>query len=128
MNLLLDTHILLWAAYEPARLSADARAMLTDPNNTLHFSVASLWEVAIKSALGRPDFTVDAAELRLGLVANDYDELPIESAHVLRLPTLPPLHADPFDRILLAQAMAEGQVLLTADAKVLAYGGPVRAV
>ena len=128
MNLLLDTHILLWAAYEPARLSADARAMLTDPNNTLHFSVASLWEVAIKSALGRPDFTVDAAELRLGLVANYYDELPIESAHVLRLPTLPPLHADPFDRILLAQAMAEGQVLLTADAKVLAYGGPVRAV
>ena len=128
MNLLLDTHILLWAAYEPARLSADARAMLTDPNNPLHFSVASLWEVAIKSALGRPDFTVDAAELRLGLVANDYDELPIESAHVLRLPTLPPLHADPFDRILLAQAMAEGHVLLTADAKVLAYGGPVRAV
>ena len=128
MNLLLDTHILLWAAYEPARLSADARAMLTDPNNTLHFSVASLWEVAIKSALGRPDFTVDAAELRLGLVANDYNELPIESTHVLRLPTLPPLHADPFDRILLAQAMAEGHVLLTADAKVLAYGGPVRAV
>lgn len=128
MNLLLDTHILLWAAYEPARLSDTARRMLTDPNNTLHFSVASLWEVAIKSALGRPDFTVDAAELRLGLVANDYDELPIESAHVLRLPTLPPLHADPFDRILLAQAMAEGHVLLTADAKVLAYGGPVRAV
>ena len=128
MNLLLDTHILLWAAYEPARLSADARAMLTDPNNTLHFSVASLWEVAIKSALGRPDFAVDAAELRLGLVANDYNELAIESSHVLRLPTLQPLHADPFDRILLAQAMAEGQVLLTADAKVLAYGGPVRAV
>lgn len=128
MNLLLDTHILLWAAYEPARLSANARAMLTDPNNTLYFSVASLWEVVIKSALGRPDFTVDAAELRLGLVANDYDELLIESAHVLRLPTLQPLHADPFDRILLAQAMAEGQVLLTADAKVLAYGGPVRAV
>ena len=128
MNLLLDTHILLWAAYEPARLSDTARRMLTDPNNTLHFSVASLWEVAIKSALGRPDFAVDVAELRLGFVANDYNELPIESAHVLRLPTLPSLHADPFDRILLAQAMAEGHVLLTADAKVLAYGGPVRAV
>ena len=128
MNLLLDTHILLWAAYEPARLSANARAMLTDPNNTLYFSVASLWEVVIKSALGRPDFAVDAAELRLGLVANEYNELAIESSHVLRLPTLQPLHADPFDRILLAQAMAEGQVLLTADAKVLAYGGPVRAV
>jgi PIN domain nuclease of toxin-antitoxin system len=128
MNLLLDTHILLWAAYEPARLSDAARRMLTDPNNNLYFSVASLWEVAIKSALGRPDFAVDVAKLRLGLVANDYNELPVESAHVLRLPTLPPLHADPFDRILLAQAMAEGHVLLTADAKVLAYGGPVRAV
>ena len=128
MNLLLDTHILLWAAYESARLSGTARAMLTDPNNTLHFSVASLWEVAIKSALGRPDFAVDAAELRLGLVKNDYNELQIASAHVLRLPTLPPLHADPFDRILLAQAMAEGHVLLTADAKVLAYGGPVRSI
>jgi PIN domain nuclease of toxin-antitoxin system len=128
MNLLLDTHILVWAAYEPARLSDAARRMLSDPTNALHFSVASLWEVAIKSALGRPDFAVDVAELRLGLVANDYNELTVESAHVLRLPTLPPLHADPFDRILLAQAMAEGHVLLTADAKVLAYGGPVRAV
>jgi len=128
MNLLLDTHILVWAAYEPARLSDAARRMLSDPTNALHFSVASLWEVAIKSALGRPDFAVDVAELRLGLVANDYNELPVEGAHVLRLPTLPALHADPFDRILLAQAMAEGHVLLTADAKVLAYGGPVRAV
>lgn len=127
MNLLLDTHILLWAAYEPSRLSEKAREMLMDTGNTLHFSVASLWEVAIKSSLGRTDFSVDAAELRRGLVANDYNELAIESAHVLRLPTLPNLHADPFDRILLAQAMAEGHVLVTSDSKVLAYGGPVRA-
>jgi PIN domain nuclease of toxin-antitoxin system len=78
--------------------------------------------------LGRADFSIDPAELRLSLVANGYGELPIEAAHVLRLATLPPLHADPFDRILLAQAMAEGFVLLTQDAKVIDYGGPVWAV
>lgn len=128
MNLLLDTHILLWAAYNPDRLSDKAKALISDTGNTLHFSVASLWEVAIKSSLGRADFSVDAAELRMGLVANDYNELPIESGHVLRVPTLPNIHADPFDRILVAQAMAEGFVLLTHDSKVTAYGGPVWAV
>ena len=128
MKLLLDTHILLWAAYDPSRLSTVARDMLTDTANTLHFSVASLWEVAIKASLGRPDFKVDVAELRLGLVANGYTELPIDASHVLRLPTLPNIHADPFDRILVAQAMAEGYALLTHDSKVQAYGGPVWAV
>ena len=125
MKLLLDTHILLWAAYTPDRLSAKAQAMIADTANSLYFSVASLWEVAIKASLGRDDFRVDVAELRLGLVANDYAELAIESAHVLRVPTLPPIHADPFDRILVAQAMAEGFVLVSNDAKLKAYGGPV---
>ena len=128
MNLLLDTHVLLWAAYDPARLSTRASNLILDPANSLYFSVASLWEVAIKSSLGRADFSIDPAELRLSLVANEYGELPIEAAHVLRLATLPPLHADPFDRMLLAQAMAEGFVLLTQDAKVIDYGGPVWAV
>jgi len=125
MNLLLDTHVLLWAAIDPTRLSARASSLILDPANSLYFSVASLWEVAIKSSLGRADFAVDPAELRLSLVSNEYNEVQIEAAHVLRLATLPPLHADPFDRILLAQAMAEGFVLLTQDAKVLDYGGPV---
>jgi PIN domain nuclease of toxin-antitoxin system len=125
MNLLLDTHLLLWAAYEPERLSRKARSLILDPANTLHFSVASIWEVAIKFSLGRADFVVDPAELRMNLIANEYGELPVEAAHVLRVATLPHLHADPFDRILLAQAMAEGHVLLTQDAKVVAYGGPV---
>ena len=128
MNLLLDTHILLWAAYEPSRLSEAARDLLSDSKYRLHFSVASLWEVSIKSSLGRPDFSVDVDELRLGLVANDYTEVPIEAAHVLRLPTLPSIHSDPFDRILVAQAMAEGYALLSQDKKVIAYGGPVWAV
>ena len=125
MKLLLDTHVLLWAAYEPERLSDKAQGLLSDPSSSLHFSVASLWEVAIKSALGRSDFQVDVAELRAGLVANDYSEVAIESSHVLRVPILPPIHADPFDRILVAQAMAEGFALLSNDAKLKAYGGPV---
>lgn len=128
MNLLLDTHVLIWAAYDPARLSARARSLILDPANSLYFSVASIWEVAIKSSLGRTDFAVDPAELRLSLITNEYNEIQIEAAHVLRVATLPPLHADPFDRILLAQAMAEGFVLLTQDAKVIDYGGPVWAV
>ena len=125
MKLLLDTHVLLWAAYEPERLSDKAQRLLSDPSSSLYFSVASLWEVAIKSALGRSDFQVDVAELRAGLVANDYSEVAIESSHVLRVPILPPIHADPFDRILVAQAMAEGFALLSNDAKLKAYGGPV---
>lgn len=99
--------------------------MIADPAHNLYFSVASLWEVAIKASLGRDDFQVDVSQLRLGLIVNDYTELVIESAHVLRLPTLPPIHADPFDRILVAQAMAEGFVLVSNDAKLKAYGGPV---
>ena len=128
MNLLLVTHILLWAAYEPSRLSEAARDLLLDNKYRLHFSVANLWEVAIKSSLGKPDFRVDVDELRLGLVANDYTEVPIAGAHVLRLPTLPSIHSDPFDRILVAQAMAVGYALLSHDTKVIAYGGPVLAV
>ncbi len=125
MNLLLDTHVLLWAAYDPARLSTRASNLILDPANSIYFSVASIWEVAIKSSLGRTDFAVDPAELRVSLIANEYNEIQIEAAHALRVATLPPLHADPFDRILLAQAMAEGFVLLTQDAKVIDYGGPV---
>lgn len=128
MNLLLDTHVILWAAYEPHRLSARANDLLMDQANNLHYSVASLWEVAIKSSLGRSDFTVDVEALRIGLLSNGYQELAVEAAHVLRLPTLPSIHADPFDRILVSQAMAEGYVLLTQDSKVIAYGGPVWAV
>ena len=128
MNLLLDTHVLLWAAYEPSRLSQAAHDLLSDSKHRLHFSIASLWEVAIKSSLGRSDFRVDVDELRLGLVANDYEEVSIEAAHVLRLPTLPNIHSDPFDRILVAQAMAEGFVLISHDKQVVAYGGPVWAV
>jgi PIN domain nuclease of toxin-antitoxin system len=128
MKLLLDTHLLLWAAGDPKRLSASARRLLNDGGNQLLFSAASLWEVAIKSGLGRKDFQTDARVLRRGLLDNGYSELPIGSDHVIGTESLPPIHRDPFDRILVAQAMVEGITLLTGDPLVARYPGPVRKV
>ncbi|MBK8458036.1 MAG: type II toxin-antitoxin system VapC family toxin [Phyllobacteriaceae bacterium] len=128
MNLLLDTHLLLWVAYEPRKLTRAAEDLLGEPDNILFFSAASLWEVAIKAALGRSDFTVEPAPLRAGLLSNGYRELAIESRHVLALRRLPPIHADPFDRMLLAQAGEGGLTLITADRVVASYGGAVRLV
>lgn len=128
MKLLLDTHLLLWAAGEPDQLSAPARALIGDPENELFFSAASLWEVAIKRGLGRGDFQVDARLLRRGLLDNGYSELPIFSEHAVAIEGLPPIHKDPFDRILVAQAMVEGITLLTADPLMAEYPGPVRRV
>ena len=128
MKLLLDTHLLLWAAGNPDRLPAAARRLLDDPQNEPIFSSASLWEVAIKHGLGRGDFRVDARLLRRGLLDNGYGELPITSEHAVALDSLPPIHKDPFDRILVAQSMVEGITLLTADRLVAQYPGPVRRV
>ena len=128
MKLLLDTHLLLWAAGEPGRLSAAARALIDDPDNELLFSAASLWEVAIKHGLGREDFQVDARLLRRGLLDNGYQELPIASEHAVAIDGLPTIHKDPFDRLLVAQAMVEGITLLTVDPLVAQYPGPVRQV
>lgn len=104
MRLLLDTHLLLWAAYTPERLSPAARAMIEDLGNDLAFSPASVWEVVIKRALGRPDFRVDPRLLRRGLVENGYAELALTSDHALAVDLLPPLHNDRFDRMLLSLA------------------------
>ena len=128
MKLLLDTHLLLWAAGQPEKLSAQARRLLEDPRSVLYFSAASIWEIAIKRSLGREDFRVEPRVLRRGLRDNGYEELVITSEHALATDGLPPLHKDPFDRILLAQALSEGIMLLTADATVAAYPGPVRLV
>jgi len=128
MKLLLDTHLLLWAAGQPHRLSSEARALLDDPENPLLFSAASVWEIAIKSGLGRPDFRADPHLLRRGLLDNAWEELPVTSAHAVALTHLPPLHRDPFDRMLVAQAETEGVTLLTADPVVAQYPGPVRLV
>ena len=128
MKLLLDTHLLLWAAGLPDRLSSAALEMINDPANELLFSAASIWEVAIKRALGRSDFQTDPRLLRRGLLDNGYDELPVVSAHVVIIESLPPIHKDPFDRLLIAQAAVEGITLLTADSVVAKYPGPVRRV
>jgi PIN domain nuclease of toxin-antitoxin system len=128
MKLLLDTHLLLWAAGQPDRLPPAARGMLDDPGNELVFSAASLWEVAIKRGLGREDFRVDPRLLRRGLLDNGYSELPVTSAHAVAVEGLPPHHRDPFDRLLVAQATVEGIALLTVDPQVAQYPGPVRRV
>ena len=128
MKLLLDTQLLLWAAGQPKRLSTAARRLLNDPRNELIFSAASLWEIAIKSSLGREDFRIEPRLLRRGLLDNGYVELPITSQHAVGIDGLPALHKDPFDRLLLAQALSEGIVLLTDDAQLARYPGPVRKV
>ena len=126
MKLLLDTHLVLWAAGDPQRLSKQARILIDNPDNELLFSAASLWEVAIKRGLGREDFKVDARLLRRGLLDNGYSELPIISDHVVATESLPLIHKDPFDRILVAQATVEGVLLLTIDSLVSQYPGPIR--
>lgn len=126
MKILLDTHLLLWAAGEPDRLPLAALTEIENPDNDLMFSAASLWEVAIKRGLGRQDFAVDPRLLRRGLVDNGYRELPITSEHAVAVDGLPPIHKDPFDRILIAQSIVEGITLLTVDDLVAQYPAPVR--
>ena len=128
MKILLDTHLLLWVAGYFDRLPAAARIMLEAPNAQGVFSVASIWEVTIKHSLGRRDFQVDPRVLRRNLLDNGYEELEITSQHAFAVGTLPPLHKDPFDRILVAQAGSEGIMLLTSDPRVAQYPGPVRQV
>jgi PIN domain nuclease of toxin-antitoxin system len=126
VKLLLDTHLLLWAAGEPTKLPTAARVLIEDEANALLFSAASLWEIAIKRGLGRPDFQVNPRRLRRGLLDNGYVELPVSSLHAVEVDTLPALHKDPFDRILIAQARTEGTALLTVDQMLAAYGEPVQ--
>ena len=128
MRLLPDTHILLWTIAESRRLSAAARALIGEPDNELTFSSVSLWEVAIKAGRGRDDFRIDVSSLRRGLFNNGYAELAVTGAHAAALATLPPIHKDPFDRMLVAQAIVEGFTLLTSDPMVAKYPGSIRLV
>lgn len=128
MKFLIDTHLLIWAASEPEKLSSQALSLMANPEHELLFSAASIWEIAIKNGLGRDDFKVDARLLRRGLLDNDYTELTITSAHAVFVESLPLIHKDPFDRILVAQATVEGFTLLTADSTVARYPGPIELV
>jgi PIN domain nuclease of toxin-antitoxin system len=128
MKLLLDTHTLLSSIAESRRLSAPTRELLARTENELVFSVASLWEVALKTAQGRPGFRVDISVMRRNLVEDGYAELPVVGAHVAGLAGLPAIHKDPFDCMLVAQALVEGITLLTSDATVSRYPGPIQRV
>lgn len=128
MKLLLDTPVLLWAAGAPKRLPAVARKLINDSRNDLLFSVVSLWEIVIKSSLGRDDFRVDPRMLRRGLLDNGYAELAISGEHALAVDSLQPFHKDPFDRLLVAQAQVESVTLLTTDPLLGRYPGPIRCV
>lgn len=128
MRLLPDTHLLVWLADGSSALPGAAAELMQDPDNDVVFSVASLWEVAIKFSLGRPEFDFDPRVLRRGLLDNGYSELEVTAQHTLATIPLPPIHKDPFDRLLVAQATVEGLTLLTADATILRYPGPIRRV
>ena len=127
MRLLLDTHLLLWLAAGSPRAEG-VRAIVEAPDADPLFSVASLWEVAIKASLGREDFRVDAARLRLGLARAGFEELSVRGEHAIEAGRLPLLHRDPFDRMLIAQARTESCDLFTADRRLAGYGEGIRLV
>jgi len=126
MRVLLDTHLLLWAAEAPERLPADVRALIVEPRAELVYSTASIWEVAIKFSQGRSDFTIRPQALREGLIGAGYQELQIAPEHVIAVADLPWVHKDPFDRLLIVQAIIEGIELQTVDATLTGYPGPIR--
>jgi len=125
MNCLLDTQMLIWVANDPGQLPQRARALIADTGNNLFFSAASLWEIAIKFSLNRADFRVDPHILRQGLLDNGYHEISISGVHAVAVKDLPPIHKDPFDRILIVQAKLEGITLLTSDATIARYESPM---
>ena len=125
MKLLLDTHFLIWAANEPEHLTAQVLNLIEDEDNSLYFSTCAIWEVAIKNGRGKPDFKINPWHFRNMLINNNFIELPVTSDHALVIATLPLIHKDPFDRMLVAQATHEGITLLTADATLARYPGPI---
>jgi PIN domain nuclease of toxin-antitoxin system len=128
MRFLLDTHLVLWSLVEPDRLSGQARSLLQSRQTELVFSTVCLWEIGIKHGLKKKGFQVDPRVLRRTMLDDGYEELPVLGQHAVEVDILPPIHKDPFDRILIAQAMIEGIVLLTADPVIARYPGPIRKV
>ena len=128
MKFLLDTHLAIWSHFAQKRLSAQARSLMEDRQNLLVFSTASLWEIAIKRGLGKKGFQFDPRILRRSMLDDGYEELPVLGQHAVEVDSLPPIHKDPFDRILIAQAKVEGTILLTADPVIAQYPGPIKRV
>lgn len=128
MNLLPDTHLLVWAALLTRPVPKAAKLLLESPANEVFFSAASIWELTIKANLGKRGFQIDPRVLRRSLIDNGYQELPVTSEHALAVLALPSIHKDPFDRLLIAQAIVEGVTLLTVDATVAKYPGPIQKI
>lgn len=128
MRLLLDTHLLLWTLDGSPRLGARARELMTARGAECFASAVSFWEIAIKAALRRREFRVDVETLVAASLATGLKLLPFSAHHAVRVARLPRLHADPFDRALIAQALAEPLTLLTRDAKLAPYGAVVRII
>jgi PIN domain nuclease of toxin-antitoxin system len=128
MKYLLDTHFVLWIPIDDPAIGRTARAILTNADNEFVFSAASLWEIAIKRSLARGDFAADPRLICRQMIDHGYQELPVKADHAVAVEILPPIHRDPFDRILIAQARIEGIPLLTRDATIARYPGPIRKV
>ncbi|MDG6474232.1 type II toxin-antitoxin system VapC family toxin [Glaesserella parasuis] len=125
MKILLDSHILLWLAWDKKEnLSPQVVELLDDPTSEIYFSLASLWEIAIKSSLGKPDFDIDVEALEQGLIQVGCRMLAIELPHILKQAQYPFIHRDPFDRLLMAQAEVENVFFMTADTMILKYQKP----
>ena len=128
MVVLLDTHVLLWALDSPQRLPDDMVAQLESPETTVYFSAASIWEIAIKTALGKIDFHYSPADIAQAAVDSGFVELPISAAHSAKVAHLPLHHRDPFDRLLIAQALPLPAQLITVDAALAPYSELVRLI
>ena len=127
-ELLLDTHIAMWSVEDSPRLSKKARRLIAEPENILFFSAITIWEISIKRGLGKHNFNYDPDEVRRTLLRDGYQELQLTSLQALSLKALPMIHRDPFDRILIAQALSEGLTLLTSEKTVAKYPGRIKLV
>ncbi|MFY8130134.1 MAG: type II toxin-antitoxin system VapC family toxin [Burkholderiaceae bacterium] len=125
MNLLLDTHVALWAITDSPKLSLKARELIASPRTTVWISVASVWEIAIKHALGRGDMPVSGQEAGRYFRESGYRFLPIETEHAFAVQDLALHHHDPFDRLLVAQALVEPMRLMTHDPMVARYSDTI---
>jgi PIN domain nuclease of toxin-antitoxin system len=128
VRLLLDTHLLLWATASSKRLSGATRRLIESRDNDVYFSAASIWEIAIKSSLGRSDFRIDLPAFQEALIQMGLTELPVTASHAVGVTKLPLLHRDPFDRLLVAQSIAEPLTLVTNDAVLARYWSGVQVV
>jgi PIN domain nuclease of toxin-antitoxin system len=128
MRILLDTHLLLWAMAASRKLPAAVKTQLLDPANEVYYSAASVWEIAIKSGLRRKDFRIDLEALKGALRESGFLELPVTATHAVAVAQLPEIHKDPFDRLLVAQSIAEPLTLLTNDAVLADYWDGVKVI